>query len=317
MIWAYYIEVSRHMWHDGSVPEDGLYPSGNFGYNESNQFDLPTFEEIVKFLAQHKFNTVVLDLGDAIKWESHPEICAPNALDKAFFKQKLDELRAMGLTPIPKLNFSSCHDTWLKEYRRMVGSTIYRKVCRDLIEEAIELFDKPEYFHLGLDEETSEGCHMHSEAMVIRGEKLLWDDYHFFMDCCFNKGVRPWMWADYFWDRSELFVKNVSKEVLISNWYYHHFVHYKEEYWLSRAQDAFVNLAKYGYEQVPTFATFNGDHTTGYETMLHCKTNIDSKLIKGYMTASWLPTMPDEIYSHKNECYRLFRGRQLVYPETL
>ena len=33
----------------------------------------------------------------------------------AFMKKKLDEIRALGIEPIPKLNFSACHDIILKE----------------------------------------------------------------------------------------------------------------------------------------------------------------------------------------------------------
>ncbi|MBQ1229154.1 MAG: uracil permease, partial [Firmicutes bacterium] len=40
---------------------------------------------------------------------------------------------AMGITIIPKLNFSTNHDVWLGEYSRMVSTSIYYGVCRDLI----------------------------------------------------------------------------------------------------------------------------------------------------------------------------------------
>jgi len=322
MIWAYYIELSRHMWADASAEKRYIYlPNGSqgdlYGYNESNQIDVDTWDRMMKFLAAHKFNTVVIDLGDQVKWETHPEICAPNAWTKEYTKQKLDEIRALGITPIPKMNFSSCHDAWLKEYGRMVGTSIYRNVCRDLIEEAIELFDKPELFHLGLDEETSVECHGFREEIIIRGEKLLWEDYHFLMDCCFKKGVRPWMWADYFWDRNELFVKNVSKEVLLSNWYYESFVEYKTESWIKRSMEAYERLNKYGYDQIPTGSTCSGNNTSMYQTMIHCRAKVDENHLLGYMTAPWIPTMPDEIYTLENEAFRMLRARQQVYPETL
>lgn len=320
MIWAYYIELSRHMWADKTAKKDYFYlPKGSvgdlYGYNEENQIDVETWDKIIAYLAKLRFNTAVIDLGDQIAWESHPEICAPGEWTKEFFKTKLDEIRALGITPIPKLNFSACHDTWLKEYRRTVGSDIYRKVCADLIDEAIELFEKPALFHLGLDEETSVGCHMHSEAIVIRGPELLWHDYRFLFDCCFKKGVQPWMWADYFWDRNELFIKNVSKEIMLSNWYYHSFFEYKEDSWLKRSMDAYIALDKLGYEQITTGSTVNGVNNCMFETMTHCKENCNS--IKGYMTASWYATMPDELLSLKNDAFRFYRGRELVYPESL
>ena len=68
-------------------------------------------------------------------------------------RAEVKRLREMGLEPIPKLNFSTCHDTWLGPYARMVSTPKYYEVAKDLIAETIELFDKPRLFHLGMDEE--------------------------------------------------------------------------------------------------------------------------------------------------------------------
>jgi len=190
-------------------------------------------------------------------------------------------------------------------------------VCEDLITEACELFDKPTLFHLGLDEECSVGCSAHSELIFIRGERLLWEDYHFLMEAARKNGARPWMWADYFWDRSELFVKNVSTDVLVSNWYYSMFRDYTVENWLTRSQAAYQSLNKYGYDQVPTCSTCAGSQTSAYETMVDCKRYVDEKHLLGFMTASWFPTMPDETLALENDAFRFYRGRTLVYPESI
>jgi len=31
-------------------------------------------------------------------------------------KDEIARLKGLGLEPIPKLNFSACHDAWLKDY---------------------------------------------------------------------------------------------------------------------------------------------------------------------------------------------------------
>ena len=105
MIWVYYIELSRHMWADETAKKDYFYlPKGSVGdlydYNEENQVDVETWDEIIAYLAKTKFNTAVIDLGDQIAWESHPEICAPGAWTKEFFKTKLDEIRALGIVSL-------------------------------------------------------------------------------------------------------------------------------------------------------------------------------------------------------------------------
>ena len=52
------------------------------------------------------------------------------------------------------MNFSAYHDLWLQEYgKSLISTPEYYKVCKDLIDEVCELFEYPEYFHLGLDEE--------------------------------------------------------------------------------------------------------------------------------------------------------------------
>ena len=66
---------------------------------------------------------------------------------------KISDLkRQVSFELIPKLNFSACHDIWLKDYSRMLSTPIYYEVCRDVIQEVCEVF-KPRYFHLGMDEE--------------------------------------------------------------------------------------------------------------------------------------------------------------------
>ena len=96
---------------------------------------------------------VVIDLGDGVRYESHPEIAVENASPVEQLREELARLRERGLEPIPKLNFSASHDIWLGPYSRQVSTEPYYAVCRDLIAEAIEIFDHPRLFHLGMDEE--------------------------------------------------------------------------------------------------------------------------------------------------------------------
>lgn len=151
LIFAYLIHLSAHMWADEFSPPRGWYRSS--GFTENNNCDIKVWDTVVKYLGETKFNTLLIDVGDAIKYESHPEISAPDAWDKDFMKKKLDEIRALGINPVPKLNFSAGHDTWLKQYNRMISTETYYTVCRDLIREVCEVFDSPSLFHLGFDEE--------------------------------------------------------------------------------------------------------------------------------------------------------------------
>ena len=116
---------------------------------------------------------VIIDLGDAIQYESHPEIAVKGAWTTDKLRTELAKMRKSGIEPIPKLNFATTHDIWMGEYSRMVSTTKYYSVCRDLISEVIDLFDRPRFFQLGMDEETAEHQRRQDYA-VIRQNDLWW-----------------------------------------------------------------------------------------------------------------------------------------------
>ena len=58
-----------------------------------------------------RMNMVVIDLGEAIQYQSHPELAVKGTRPVEKFRKELARLRAMGLEPIPKLNFSTTHCT--------------------------------------------------------------------------------------------------------------------------------------------------------------------------------------------------------------
>jgi hypothetical protein len=80
----------------------------------------------------------------------------------------------MGIEAIPKLNFSTCHDGWLKEYGRMVSTDIYRKVVKEIIDDTCEVFGNPRYMHLGMDEETMELLNKHGYKMLALTSNWVW-----------------------------------------------------------------------------------------------------------------------------------------------
>lgn len=316
-MWTYLIHLSTHMWDDESSAERGTYLKQM--YTENNNVDILVWDDIIKFLSERKYTHVLIDVGDAVKYESHPEISAPDAWEKDYLKKKLDEIRALGMTPIPKLNFSTCHDTWLKKYRRMVSTPEYYTVCGDTIREVCELFDSPELFHLGFDEERD--YMQHSFEMVIerRGD-LWWHDLNLLCRECEKWGARPWIWSDYYWHHKDLFLKNMSKSILQSNWFYGTFNDYTPEQILQmheqyRALPTYVELDEYGYDQVPTSSTWENEHNTR-QTVGFGKDKIKNHL-KGFMTAPWLFTTEFSRYRLLDDANKLYFARKEHYPETL
>ena len=312
-MWTFFIYLSTHMWVDEHTkPGSWFMPQP---YKETNDTDIEVWDQTVKYLSEFKYNTLIIDLGDAVKYESHPEIAAPDAWDKDFLKKKLDEMRALGITPIPKLNFSAGHDTWMKKFRRLVATPEYYSFCSDIIKEVCELFDHPAYFHIGFDEEVVRKQTAH-EMIVVRGDDLWWHDFNFICRECEKHGARPWIWSDYYWDHKDLFIKNMSKDVLQSNWFYGEFKEYPQDHIFHTRIETYEVLDKLGFDQVPTASTWQFVNNT-YQTVAFGKERLDPGLLKGYMTVPWVRTTKERQYRIIDDAYRLYYAREKFYPETL
>ncbi len=314
MIWAYYVEFSNHMWDDENTPPRYWY--GGPSYDPNNHVDFDLWDELMPFLAERGFNVLLMDMGDAVQYERHPEISAPNAWSKDFLKGKLDEMRALGITPIPKLNFSTCHHTWMKKYRRMVSSDEYLQAGTDCIAELCELFGNPELFHLGMDEEDDLGCHASRDQVIFRREKMLWRDFGVFFKACEDHGARPWVWSDYMWNNRDLFIKHMPKEVVQSNWFYGYFRDNPKDSRAYRIIESFEVLDQLGYDQIPTGSTWSNNLNPG-QLVRHCKAKLSPDHLKGIMTAAWCRTTRENEYTLKNDAQRLYLAHKAVYPETL
>ena len=315
MIWSYFMGISHHMWKDGNCTHNALWYLKPDDYEEENKISVSVWDDVVKFIGERQYNMLVIDLGDGVRYDSHPEISAPDAWSKDFLKQKILEARAQGLEVIPKLNFSCGHDTWLKEYRRMVSTPIYYKVCADLIKEVCELFDYPRLFHLGLDEE-DERNQKGFEMITIRGEQLFWHDAYFFFDECAKHGARPWVWSDYCWAHPDVFAKKMPTSVLQSNWYYGPFRDFAPSDQSYTQIATYEKLDKLGYDQIPTCCSYRS-RGNARQTVAHGKEVLDPSRLKGFISVPWIKI------EEKNKAFVLYdadflyQARKEWYPETL
>ncbi len=316
--WIYFLHLSKHMWDDGTCSKKLYwYPElDEHLYQPANNIDLGVWDRVVERAGKKGYNTLLIDLGDAVKYKSHPEIAATDALSTDELKELLNKARKAGLTPIPKLNFSTAHHLWLKEYRRMVSSDVYRKVCVDLINEVCELFDYPELFHLGMDEEHSFDCLQYCDIAVMRSEKCMFEDFNLFFDACRKNGARPWVWADYYWNHPDVFLKNMPKDVVLSNWFYVRFKDYPQSDYHARALDGFKVFDDAGYDQIPTCSTYSGSANPA-ETLKYMPTVLTDKQLLGYCMAHWVHSTPDNEFLLLDAVDRLYYARKKVCPETL
>ena len=312
MIFSFFLQISNHMWADEYTVR--MPWSHQDPWSPNNNIDLNVFDRTLDFIAERKFNMIVIDVGDGVKLTSHPEIAAPDAWSIDFLRGKLAEIRARGIEPVPKLNFSCAHNVWQKEWRYKVGLPEYLPFCRDIIKEVSEIFDHPRFFHLGLDEETAE--HQKTRGMsIVRNEPVFWAHAYALFEECEKNGARPWVFSDYHWHHPEVFEKKMPKSVIQSNWYYGAY-DTRPDFPSRYRMVTFNRLDELGYDQIPVTSAFSNAQSP-IQCMGYCKGVISPEHLLGFNAIPWHNTAADEYYSLIHDAERCWQGRKRYFPETL
>ena len=117
-MWAYFGQFGHAMWRRR---------------DDSLAFDFSLWKEMTEKMAAGRLNVLVIDLGEALVYPSHPELRVKGSWEPERMREEIARLKRLGIMAVPKLNFSTCHDAWLGEYGRMVSTPEYYGVCADLI----------------------------------------------------------------------------------------------------------------------------------------------------------------------------------------
>ena len=289
-----FLQLGNNMWSDLSVKDWALTKKENVADVSSLdvlRFDEAVWRRLTDRMVQKGFNAVVIDLGEGCAYPSHPELAVKGTWSVEKMRKELARLRSIGIEPIPKLNFSTCHDTWLKEYGRMVSTSEYYRVCADVIRDVCEIFDKPRLIHLGYDEENFGNQRKYAHAVVRQGE-LWWHDFNFFVQTVEKLGMRPWIWSDYIWGHRDEFLKRMPKSVMQSNWYYRQ--------WFDLATipkerrvhlESFLTLEKAGFDQIPCGSNWACDENIA-GLVRFCRKNIAPERLTGFLMTTWGGTLP-------------------------
>ena len=290
-IWSYLVHFGVNSWKD--VPLETQDPNMEEKWltrccANHVRFDEPSWGRLSAALAKAGCNQIIIDLAEIVVYPSHPELAVKGSWSVERLRAEIARLRGMGFEVIPKMNFSACHDTWLKEYHRMVSTKKYYQVCEDLIKDVAEIFDRPRFMHLGYDGETGNHQRSHLFAVCRQGE-LWWHDFLWFAKVTEKTGCRPWIWSDYVWNHKDEFLKRMPKSVLQSNWYYGKSFTPSEMGDRGKYVEAYEWLDKAGFDQVPTGSNWSCD-TNFADTVKFCDAKCDANLIKGYMMAPWTRT---------------------------
>ena len=295
LMWTALFHLGRNFSGDTPALNRGDNPASCFGFKQMD-FDEAMWREATERMKAGGVNTVILDLNEGVVYPSHPELAVKGSWSPDKLKGEIARLGGMGIEVIPKLNFSTSHDTWLGEYSRMVSTKTYYRVCSEIIGDVFDIFGKPRFFHLGYDEESAADQKSYLFVCVRQGE-MWWHDFMFFVKEVEKRGARAWIWSDYFWDHEEEFIKRMPRSVLQSNWYYGRRWEGEppERPYETKRLAAFEKLDKAGFDQVPTGTNWvppyfkKGENNDANFSCLvkHCRKHVDPKRLKGFVNASW------------------------------
>ena len=305
------LHLGTNMWTDRAfteIPEftrkhDPTVTLEDIRNVDYHRFDEGCWRELTGLMAKRGLNQLVVDIGEGMVLPSHPELAVKGAWSPDKMREEIVRLNAMGIEVIPKLNFSTSHDSWLGVYHRMVSTRKYYGVCADVIRDCAEIFGSPRFFHIGYDEETA-GNQKEYDFCVVRAGDLWWHDLLWFVGEVERNGMRAWMWSDYAW-RHDDFCARCPKSVLQSNWYYRQWFDYE-----SIPKDRLVHLKtfetleKAGFDQVPCGS--NWGHRDNQKGLVKfCRGKIAKERLFGFLSAPWQFTVPRR-HDRNVDCINLF-----------
>ena len=187
-------------------------------YSPKLRCDRALFDEYTEHLADREVNTLIIDLGDGLRYESHPELAVEGAWTVDEMKSEFSRLRELGFEIIPMLNFSGAHDIWLGDYAHMIATVPYYRTCADLINEVCDIFE-PRFVHIGMDSETFE-TQKDFFYTAVRHKELWWHDVYFLVDKIIGKGARAIIYADRLSEvGEEAFFNGLPPSVVVSEAY--------------------------------------------------------------------------------------------------
>ena len=294
MLWGVLLHLSSNMWWD--EPRDAENPVDRNWTSCAKDYllcDENVWREATDRMARGGLNCLIIDIGDGVVFPSHPEIAIKGSWSPEKLKAEVGRLRETGLEPVPKLNFSACHDVWMKQYARRLSTPEYYNFCADVIRDVFDIFGKPRFFHIGFDEEND---HPFQSYVVIRRGDLWWHDLNFLVAEVEKRGARAWIWSDAVWNHPQDFLSRMSPNVLQSNWYYYESFDVdsmkaaKNPHAVEPA--AYLQLERHGFDQVPTGSNWNNPSNM-LNTVKFCRDKISPSRLKGFLQTPWKFTTPE------------------------
>lgn len=211
-------------------------------------------ERLIRLAAYCKFNYAVIEPWGVYRWRSHPEFCWPEAAVSADELRRLVRLgRELGVTLCPQLNVfghasmsrfvNGKHATLDLDpslqpvfepaagWNWCLSNPATRRILTDLMDELMDVFDNPPYFHIGCDEAEKPNC---AACCAVPYSQLVTDHILAMREVAARRNARVLMWHDMLLDRAEKWepfyargtvetaklLEVLPKDVVICDWFY-------------------------------------------------------------------------------------------------
>lgn len=289
-----------------------LYPRDieDGAYHDKVYFERETFHRMTEQAKSFGFDTLVLELAEGIVYESHPELSIEGSLPRTEFTAELARLRGMGFKLIPLVDFSPAKNAWMQGLG-YVGTKRYEDACEDILREVIDLFDTPEYVHLGFDDESFAVQEDNAVISKRHFTKRIADANRLF-DICREKGVKPWIWMSdkilEAYGGQEQFRAGIPTDVTLTSFVFKRVqeYHIKE----NRADPSMMlvkTLDEWGYPQIPMASTWLY-HAVPMQAFSFYTKHCKGSGFKGFLSHPCVFSVERKYYWLMNEMYRFSKA---------
>lgn len=330
-LWMIYNQLGTHMWKV-KRPTD---PNGRYVADEVADIYEENWRKRMLKARACGANAVYVDIGEMLRYPSHPEIWVKGAWSAEKMNEWVRWLKSIGFTTVmPSLNFSTAHHLWLGEYSRMVSTPEYYRVCRDVIRDAYEVFEHPRIMDIGMDEENAAHCSKYFDqgCIVIRQGDLYWHDNLFYIREIESLGAQAATSADMIRYRQKEFAGHMPKSVLMHNWFYGRYFE-REKFtgskgaqdWAWNSLQGYAKLEEEGYDQMmnasnwltPAAAKANEppNDTNIVGSVAWGLKNLTRSRFKGLLVSPWFGVKPQGDAGFFAACDQLAQAKAL-YEET-
>jgi len=186
------------------------------------RFNMKLALEVVDRAAAAGFTHLIIDIEDAVRYKSHPELRRPYSVPISELAKLAARARSRGLDVIPKSNFSQSplhrHNHWFRPHHDLFDAPLYFRRAFRIIDEIRRACRPKRFFHIGMDED-----HERSHRQYVRAIKALSAGLR-------KRGLRAVIWNDTAerWNRAEVYAEKclaaearIPRSVVEVVWDYH------------------------------------------------------------------------------------------------